>query len=85
MLRTNDFSTPELFLDPFTEFLRILRAARPTEFDSLAAELANADIVPAGCDDQLAEDRERNQQLLEPVISLLDAASRRVQQIAGGY
>jgi hypothetical protein len=85
MLRNNDFSNPDSFLDPFTEFLRILRSALPTEFDNLAAELSAADIIPDACKEDLEYAREQNKQALDPITDLLSAASARLKAIAGGY
>lgn len=84
MLRTGDFSHPNAFLKPFTEFLRVLRAAQPTQFDALAAELFAADIVPNGCKKELDQARKQNKQTLQPVIKLLTAAAKRVKQVSGG-
>jgi hypothetical protein len=84
MLRTGDFSQPEDFLKPFTEFLRILRASQPAQFDALAAELFAADVIPESCREQIKYELEENQAALDPIINLLSAATERVQDIIGG-
>lgn len=84
MLRTGDFSKPENFLKPFTEFLRILRASQPAQFDALAAELFAADVIPESCREQIKSEFEENQAALNPIINLLSAATVRVQGIIGG-
>jgi hypothetical protein len=84
MLRTGDFSKPESFLEPFTEFLRILRASQPAQFDALAAELFAADVIPKSCRKQLESELEENRAALDPIINLLSAATARVQDIIGG-
>jgi len=84
MLRTGDFSKPENFLKPFTEFLRILRASQPAQFDALAAELFAADVIPESCREQIKSELEENQAALDPIINLLSAATKRVQDIIGG-
>lgn len=84
MLRTGDFSKPEDFLKPFIEFLRILRASQPAQFDALAAELFAADVIPESCRDQIKYELEENQAALDPIINLLSAATVRVQDIIGG-
>jgi len=84
MLRTSDFSQPEDFLKPFTEFLRILRASQPAQFDALAAELFAADVIPESCREQIKYELEQNQAALDPIINLLSAATERVQDIIGG-
>ena len=84
MLRTGDFTKPENFLDPFTEFLRILRASQPAQFDALAAELSAADVIPESCREQIKSEFEENQAALGPIIDLLSAATVRVQDIIGG-
>jgi hypothetical protein len=84
MLRTGDFSKPDAFLDPFTKFLQILRASQPEQFDALAAELLAADVVPEGCRDLLESQLKENGDALNPIIDLLTAATKRVQEIMGG-
>lgn len=84
MLRAGDFSAPEKFLDPFTEFLRILRAAQPARFDALAAEIDAAKIVPEGCREVFDRQLGENAQALDPVIRLLTAASERVRAVPAG-
>jgi hypothetical protein len=84
MLCTGDFSKPENFLKPFTEFLRILRASQPAQFDGLAAELFAADVIPESCREQIKYELEENQAALDPIINLLSAATLRVQDIIGG-
>lgn len=84
MLSDNDFSNPDAFLDPFTEFLQILRTALPAEFDSLAAELQAADVIPDDCKQDLEYARQQNEQVLAPIEALLSAASDRVKAVAGG-
>jgi hypothetical protein len=84
MLRTGDFSRPENFLKPFTEFLRILRASQPAQFDALAAELFAADVIPESCREQIKSELEENQAALDPIIKLLSAATTRVKDIIGG-
>jgi hypothetical protein len=85
MLRTNDFSAPDRFLESLTRLLRILRAAQPTQFDALAAEIGAAEIVPEACQELLDDSREKNRQALDPIIALLEAASVRLRNIAGGH
>lgn len=85
MLCTGDFTKPDSFLEPFTEFLHILRAALPSQFDTLAAELGAADIVPDECKALFDSSLEQNRQALDPVITLLSAATERVRDISGGY
>lgn len=84
MLRTGDFSAPDSFLEPFTEFLRILRAAQPGQFDALVAELGAADVVPETCRELFERSLEENKRALEPITMLLSAASERVREISGG-
>ena len=84
MLRTGDFSKPEAFLEPFTKFLRILRASQPDQFDALAAELFAADVVPEACRELLKSELEENRGDLDPIINLLEAATKRVQEIMRG-
>lgn len=84
MLRTGDFSAPDSFLEPFTEFLRILRAAQPGQFDALVAEVGAANVVPDACRELIETSLEKSRQALEPVIVLLSVASERVRAIAGG-
>lgn len=84
MLRTGDFSKPDAFLDPFTKFLQILRASQPEQFDALAAELLAADVIPEGCRDLFESQLKENYDALTPIIDLLTAATKRVQEIMGG-
>jgi hypothetical protein len=84
MLRTRDFSKPEAFLEPFTKFLRILRASQPDQFDALAAELFAADVIPEACRELLESELEENRGALDPIINLLSAATKRVQEIMRG-
>lgn len=84
MLRTGDFSNPESFLEPFTEFLRILRASQPAQFDALAAELSATDVIPKSCRKQIEAEFEENRAALDPIINLLSAATTRVQDNIGG-
>jgi hypothetical protein len=83
MLRTGDVSAPERFLDPFTGFLRIVRAARPAEFTALLAELDAMTIVPDACRAALAADAARNADALAAVVGLLEAAMQRLRLVAG--
>lgn len=92
MLRTGDFSAPDRFLEPFTQFLRILRAVQPSQFDALAAEIGAAKIVPEGCRELFEQELEKNRWALAPIIELLAAAAERVRRISerpgdttGGY
>lgn len=86
MLSTGDFSAPDSFLEPFTDFLRILREAQPAHFAALADELraAEAEIVPEECRELFAKTLEDNRRALEPVLTLLAAAGERVREVAGG-
>jgi hypothetical protein len=84
MLRSGDFSNPNSFLEPFTAFLRILRASQPAQFDALAAELFAADVIPESCRKQIESELEENRTALDPIINLLSAATARVQEIIGG-
>jgi hypothetical protein len=81
MLRSNDYSSPNRFLIPFVRFLRILRDARPAEFQALAAELLKTTVVPDDCKDSLAK---QDLSALQPLIDLLQAASYQIQRLAGG-
>jgi hypothetical protein len=81
MLRSNDFSSPNRFLIPFVRFLRILRDARPAEFQALAAELLETTVVPDDCKDALAK---QDLSALQPLIDLLQAASDQIKRLAGG-
>jgi hypothetical protein len=83
MLRTGDMSAPERFLDPFTAFLRIVRAARPQAFAALLAELDATTVVPDACRVALAEEAARNADALAAVINLLEAATARLHLVAG--
>lgn len=83
MLRSGDVSAPERFLDPFTGFLRIVRAARPSEFAALLAELDAMVVVPEACRAALAADATRNADALAAVIGLLEAATDRLRLVAG--
>ena len=82
MLRTNDFTAPERFLDPFTEFLRILRDARPTQFAALAAELGAMKVVPDECRGMFDAALKQNSDALAPMIDLMTEASNRARQLA---
>jgi hypothetical protein len=84
MLRTGDFSKPDAFLEPFTKFLQILRASQPEQFDALAAELLAADVVPEGCRDLFESQLKEHGEALYPIIELLSAATKRIQEITGG-
>ncbi len=84
MMRTGDFATPDRFLEPFTECLRILQAASPAQFTALATELDGMEIVPDECRAVLEASLEENKDALGPLITLLTTASERVKQIAGG-
>lgn len=84
MLRTGDFSKPDAFLDPFTKFLQILRASQPGQFDALAAELLAADVIPKGCRDLFESQLKENGEALSPIVELLSAATKRIQEIMGG-
>jgi hypothetical protein len=84
MLRTSDFSAPERFLDPFTEFLRALRDVLPKEFASLAAEIDQEDVVTKDCRELLSKYAEENRGALLEIGELLTQASERVREIAGG-
>ncbi|HKG80781.1 MAG TPA: hypothetical protein VKA78_15200, partial [Pyrinomonadaceae bacterium] len=85
MLRTGEFSNADSFLEPFTELLRIVRAALPSQFDALAAEFGAIDIVPDECKAFFDSALEENQHSIEPAITLLSAATERVRLVAGGY
>ncbi len=84
MLRTGDFSGPDRFLDPFSEFLRILHTALPAQFEALAAELATMPAVPEECREVLEPTYEKNKHALGPIVDLLSAAADRLRHIAGG-
>jgi hypothetical protein len=84
MLRSGDYSHPEEFLDPFTEFLRILRATLPTQFIALATELSDVPVVPEECRLVMNDALDPHRAELEPLIDLLTAASARVKSIAKG-
>lgn len=83
MLRTGNVTAPERFLDPFTDFLRIIRAARPSEFAALLAELDAMVVVPDACKAALAADAARNADTLAAVVGLLEAATARLRLVAG--
>ena len=84
MLRTGDFSAPDRFLEPFTEFLRILHAALPAQFEALAGELVPMAIVPDDCQDAIDGLSVANKDAFAPIIDLLSTATERVRQIAEG-
>ena len=84
MLRTDDFSAPDRFLDPFTEFVRILHDALPAQFEALAEELAQREIVPPDCRTVFEPRLRKNKAALAPLIDLLTQAAERVRYIAGG-
>jgi hypothetical protein len=84
MLRSGDYTTPDNFLTPFTQFLEIMHRALPAEFEQLAAELADAPAVPDECQAVFEEALAQGRQDLAPLLALLAAANERVTQIAGG-
>lgn len=84
MLRTGDYSKPERFLDPFAAFLRILRAAQPAQFATLAAEIEAAEIVPDDCREALSASVGDQRDAFAPLIEIMTEAADRVRQVAGG-
>jgi hypothetical protein len=84
MLRTNDFAEPQRFLDPFTDFLRILYASQPQQFAALAADLDATKIVPDDCRAMFEAAVDESREALAPIIKLLTEASDRARRIAGG-
>jgi hypothetical protein len=84
MLRTGDFSAPDGFLSPFTEFLKILHDALPNQFEALAGDLMKAPAVPDECRKVLEAALEESEQELKPLLELLSLAANRISEIAGG-
>ena len=84
MLRSGDFTRPNRFLAPFTQFLSILHDALPAEFDQLASALQEKPAVPDECRQVIDEALARGRQDLAPLLALLTTASERVSEIAEG-
>lgn len=83
MLRTSDFTAPERFLDPFTEFLRLLRDVLPQEFAAFAAKM-DVPVVPEDCRAMFESVLNDNMDVFKPIIALLSEAAERIRQLAGG-
>jgi hypothetical protein len=84
MLRSGDFTAPNRFLTPFTQFLEILHHALPVEFEQLASELEESTTVPDECRKVVDDAFARGRHDLAPLLALLTTASERVSEIAQG-
>jgi hypothetical protein len=82
MLRSGDFTKPEDFLAPFTQFLEILHRALPAEFQQLASELGEAPSVPKECRAVFEKALMQGGRDYAPLLALLAQASERVTEIA---
>lgn len=84
MIRKNDFSAPNDFLDPFEKFLHILHSAMPTEFDHLASELSTSLSLSPQCKSILENHFSAQVETIKPLVDLLASAADRIKTIVGG-
>jgi hypothetical protein len=82
MIRANDFSHQQSFLDPFREFLAIMYRYDPQRYAALVVEISQEQIVPENCAELMKEKAEEYFNTIRPLLALLEEASKLVRSVA---